>query len=215
MELDELKANWKSVNDRLGRLEEIQAVAAGRRKSNRLRAEPIFELVVAILTVVWCGNFLADHWSKVVAQPVGAIPAVLLDLLGIFQLGLAIRQIAMVSQLDYSGSVLSTQAQLARLKALRVRSTQFAFLVALPLWMVFPIVAGQAVIGFEFYRAVNGPWLVGNLVFGAVASLGLVLAARRFGDRSGFFRFVGNVFAGTEILRAQRELSELDAFSAG
>jgi len=118
----------------------------------------------------------------------------------------------LVSTLDYSKPIIETQRKLAALKSLRVRSTQFSMLIGLPLWTIFPIVACQALFGFEFIRAVNVNWILANLAFGVFVSAGIVLIARKYGEQSPFFQKISGVLAGTEIVQARRFLEEVNSF---
>lgn len=222
MELDELKASWKATNDRIDEMQGVQAamqriVLEGTTKSaaRRLMAEPIFELVAGILTAVWSGGYLWDHMAKVVASPLLGLPMGLVYALSVFTIGLSVRQLLLISGLDYSKPVVETQRSVAAIRSLRVRSTQFLLLVGIPLWVIFPLALGQALIGFELVRAVDPGWIVANLVFGVLVSLGLFLAARKFGERSTFWQKVNDIFAGTEVVRAQELLTQVKSFEAG
>jgi len=219
MELDDLKQAWNTTNQRLDEMQRLQTAmhkmllqSQTKKGTNKLRIQPSFELATAVITLVWAGNFRAYNIAKVLRSPAEAIPLALLYALAIFTAGLAVRQFAMISALDYSEPIVETQRKIAALKALRVRSTQFGLLAGLPLWVIFPLIAGQAAFGFEFIRAVSVPWIVGNLVFGVVASAAIVLAARRFGEQSRFFRGINNLLAGAEIGEVQRQLAEIGDF---
>jgi len=215
MELEELKANWNSMNTRLDEVQAQQAVlrqvvGQGRTRSaaRLLMREPIFELVVGGLTAAWMGGFLFDNLAKISREPIGAVPAVLVDACAIFTIWASIRQLITISGFDYANPILETQRQLAGLRSLRVRSTQWMLLLGIPLWIVFPIVVGQALIGYELWRSVSLPWVLGNLGFGGVVSGAAILAARRWP----ILRKVEAVFAGTEVARAQAMLEELERF---
>lgn len=217
MELEELKANWKAVNMRLDEMQTQQAslrqvVGQGRVRSaaRLLMREPIFELVVGALTAVWMGGFLFDNLAKIAREPWGALPALLIDAWAIFTIWASIRQLVTISGFDYANPILETQRQLAGIRALRVRSTQWMLLLGIPLWMIFPIAAGQALIHYELWRAVSLPWVLANLLFGAVFSGGVVGLARRF--RWPIFEKIEAVFAGTEVEKAREILVELGRF---
>jgi len=210
MELDELKANWKSIDLRVTQLERKQTL---KPAGNRLKLEPIFELIVGALTAVWTGNLLANNFSRILSAPWTAVPALLLDALAIFTISLSIRQLSVISSFDYSGSVVQMQRKVAQMRAMRVRSTRVTFLAGLPLWMIFPTVAGQAIFGIDFVRAVSAPWIFSNVIFGVILVAVIVFTARRSGERSRFFRWVDNVFAGAAIVEAEARLAEVSEFA--
>ena len=213
MELDELKSAWKTTNERLDRVEGALQRKSTRSAANWLRLEPIVELALGVLTALWTGGYLADHAAKIAQDPIGASPGGLIFAMAVITISLSIRQLALVGGLDYAGAIIESQRRLARLKALRVRTTQAMFLAGLPLWMVFPIFALQSVSRFEVYRAFDGGWIVANLIFGVVVAGGLVIAARKAGDRESWLRKLNDLLAGTEIRRAEDLLAEVSVFA--
>lgn len=221
MELEEMQSKWKSMEASIEGME--TALTALESRSQRgveakvlgvLIREPIFELVVSILWMGWTGSFAYDHLSQIVAQPVGGIPVVLMHLMGLVTAGVSIRQIVLALGHDVSGSVLEFQKRVAAIRSLRVRSTQSMFLMGLALWVVFPVFAGQALLGFDLYRSVNLGWVVGNLAVGVAVAGVLILAAHRTQGRSRFFTWVEEVFAGGDVVRAKHMLAEVAAFEA-
>lgn len=220
MELEELKAGWNSVNNRLDDVLVVQnalkkAVLSGQTKSStsRLKIGPICELVVGSLTVLLSGGFMADNFAKILRAPTSAIPFGLLYGLGIFTIWLSIRLLIMVSGLDYAEPIVDTQRKIAALRSLRVRATQFMMLMGLPLWIIFPLVAGQAIFGFEFVQAVDKPWVFANVLFGVVVSAAIILAARRFGGQSRVWKKIDDALAGREIVRAQELLADIEVLA--
>ena len=220
MELDELKSAWSSVNRRLDEMQEQQnalqnmALDAQTKKSaNALRREPIFELAVAILTVIWSGNFLWENLAAFQRSPFSALPVGMLHALAIVTIGLSVRQLITIASLDYSQPILDTQVKIASIRSLRVRSTQWLMLIGLPLWVLIPIIAGQAIVGVGFIHAIDKGWLVANLVFGVAAAAAIVYAARRLRDRSSVFQKIDDLIAGTAIAKAQRLLADVQGFA--
>lgn len=220
MELDELKSAWSSVNRRLDEMQEQQnalqnmALDAQTNKSaNALRREPIFELAVAILTVIWSGNFLWENLAALQRSPFSALPVGMLHALAIVTIGLSVRQLITIASLDYSQPILDTQVKIASLRSLRVRSTQWLFLIGLPLWVLIPSIAGQAIVGVGFIHEIDKGWLVANLVFGVAAAAAIVYAARRLRDRSSVFQKIDDLIAGTAIAKAQRLLADVQGFA--
>lgn len=213
MELDELKSAWKTTNDRLDRVETSIQRKTTRSAANWLRLEPVFELAIGAATALWAGSYLGDHVAQISRDPIGAIPGALILALAVFTVAISIRQLAIIGGLDYSGAVIDSQQRLARLKALRVRSTQAIFLAGVPLWMVFPIFLLQSVGRYEVFRAFDSGWLIADLAFGLAVALGLIVAARRAGDRATWLRKLNDLLAGTEIRRAEDLLAEVSEFA--
>jgi hypothetical protein len=220
MELEELKANWATANRRLDQVQAVQVALAknelkgrGRSAANRLRVEPIFELAISGMAVLWAGNFLAANFAKVQQWPVAAMPALALYPLAIATIWSSVTQLRISSELDYSEAIVDTQAKIASLKKVRVRSTQAMLLLGIPLWFLFPILLAQAMIRFEIALAVSPQWMLGNLVFGGIFSAGAVWAARRAGPGSRFFGGINRILAGDAVAEAEKRLREIAEFN--
>lgn len=220
MELEELKTMWTSANRRMDDLESANraitqklAQTQTREAARSLRREPIFELIVAALVALWSGGFLADNLSKIPQLPLGALPGFVIFALAIFTIVLSVRQLVIISELDYSGPVLEAQRRIAALRSIRVRSTQLVILLGIPLWLIFPIFLGQALVGYELVLKMNAAWILGNALVGAVIALAIYLAAKTWGKLP-FFQSLTDILAGTEISKAQKLLAEVEAFSA-
>ena len=221
MELEELKSAWKTANEKLDRMQLSQLLmqqelVATRTKSisRRLMAEPIFELLVGILAVRWAGEFLWDHQRHIQRFPLGGVPAFLIWAFGVFTISISVRQLVLASTVSSTSSVLTAQRSVASLRALRVQSTKAVMLVGIPLWFIFPIFAGQELISFDIVKALNPGLILANLFFGGLVSAGLILASRRFSQKSAFFRVIDDVFAGTATKQVEQMLAELRQFEA-
>jgi hypothetical protein len=218
MELEELRGAWMTLNTRVSELEAAQRKAAlteAQRTSRRLMREPIFELVCALLSTLWAGSVLGSNWAKVLAAPGGALPALIVLIWSVSTVVLSIWQLNSISLLDYSGPVVETQRRIAALRSLRVRSTQFWMLAGLPLWLVFPLFALQSLGAYEIVQRLDAGWMIGNVVVGIVMAAGLVFAARRMGAHSRFWQKVNDTLAGTDIVRAQAMLAQVERFERG
>ncbi|MDR3687760.1 MAG: hypothetical protein P4L46_00155 [Fimbriimonas sp.] len=160
-------------------------------------------------TMFAMGNLIGDHISAIATTPTLALPAVLVDLLALVTIILASRQLHMIATLDYSKPTSEALRLVAALRNLRARSTQYLFLICLPLWSVFPIVLGQALFGFNFIRSVNWPWLISNVMFGIAVAIALAVAARKLADRSEVLERIDDAIAGAGLARARELLLQV------
>jgi hypothetical protein len=176
--------------------------------AKRTQRSPIGDLVVASVTAVLIGNFAADHFDRLLDAPVTALPALTVFGLAILYINLSIRQLIVISELDYADPILETQARLARLRKLRVRSVQGAFIGALPLWVVFPVLLLQMLAGPELLFAVPQAWFWANVVFG----LAMVPVVDWILKKSRYARSLQDTLAGREIVEAEAFLQEVAGF---
>lgn len=222
MELDELKTKWTTINTQLDQTQASQRAMEQSLKQlmlkpskNRLAFEPGYELIMAGLGLLWSAGFVASHFSEVQKAPIGIAPAMMLFGLCLFTVIVNIRQLILISDVNYANPVVKTQKTLSKVRSLRVRSTQAVLLACLPTWFLFPLFLLQSVVGYEVLLKFNFSWLAANVGVGVLLSAGLFLLARRFGKTSRFFRLVEEAFAGTAVKRAEESLEELEAFEMG
>jgi len=128
-----------------------------------------------------------------------------------FRHGLGVRQLVIISELDYSGPVLDAQRRIGTLRSIRVRSTKLVILLGIPLWLIFPIFLGQALIGFELVLKMNAAWILANVAVGLGIAGAIMLGAKLWGKLP-FFQSLTEILAGTEISKAQKLLAEVEAF---
>ncbi len=221
MELEQLITNWKTTNERLDTVQAgqrtLETEVNGKRMrtiSNRLKVGPSIELVIASAIVISAGGFLADHFSELVASPVEALPFACLHGLGILLIWLNIRQLITISKVDYTKPIVEAQGEIGALRKLRVKASQALMLCGIPLWILLPITMGQAVFGPRFLGSLSGNWILANLIFGVGVSGLIIVLARRFGSESKFFGMINDLFAGTEIQRAEKLVSEIRLFES-
>jgi hypothetical protein len=218
MELDEMKTLWAELDRRVDacidfdrRLRKEQALGKARSALRRLAGMPLIEFCIDILAVVLVGAFLAEH----IHAPRYAVPAIALHVAAVLKLASTVRQLAMLGRIDYAAPVVTIQRQLAALRAFRIRTTMWIFLLAPLLWTPLAIVAAKALLGLDLYRAFGPAWIALNLAFGvAVLALALWIARRHAGAlrRSPFLARLADDIAGRSLATATSHLDEIARF---
>jgi hypothetical protein len=217
MKDEELATAWNALQSRVERT--TTALADTQRRldrsemethRNRLGQQPVWEISLAALTLLFVGSFAANHLRELLDRPLAAIPAAVLGALAIVQIHLGVRHLIVASGLDLGRPILETQEKLAELRKLRVRVTQWIFAAALPVWVVFPLLLGQAVFGVEFVFKVSPAWIVANVLFG----LAMVPVIDWAMKRSQFATSLQDGLAGRELLAAGAFLREIRSFRA-
>ena len=131
-----------------------------------------------------------------------------LDNITIFIINMSVRQLILAADLDYAKPIVDTQIQFAKLRKLRLQATQGSLFCLLPLWFLFPIWMGQWVIGVKFIFALNGAWILANIVVGGALAYG----AYRLVVTSRYAQSLQNALAGKDILEAEKFVAEMKAF---
>lgn len=209
-DLDTMKSAWQAeepeaaLDFAVTQLSEAKTQEARRRT----RWSPLGDLVIAGLVLLGVGNFFADNFRRMLESPAASIPAAAVFLMALCFVNLAVRQLVASSTLDYSEAIVATQAKLAALRKLRFRATQWAFLCALPVWVVFPILAGQMAFGVEFVFALNPAWILANVAFGLLMAPVVNWALLK----SKFATSLQDALAGRDIVEAEAFLGDLRSF---
>ena len=226
MELDELKTLWKETDRRLQAMEpalrvslslNLRQAKAGaldrmRSKLRWVRLVLWYEVAFAALVLVLVGSYLFDHWDTVRF----ALPAAALHLGAIATLGVAVRQLLALGQIDHAGAVVDMQRRLAELGVVRARFNRWLLLSTPLLWALLVVVVPHGLVGLDVYRAFGAAWVAGNFVFGVA----VLAAAAWFGRRapaarsSPFFRALGEDLTGRRVAAAAGLLDEIAAFES-
>ena len=218
MELDELKQKWAEhdlkldVSIRLSRhLLTSARMDPARSALRRMASFLCLEAVVAFAVIVALGSFIGDHFGS----PRFVVPAVVLDVFEIATLiGLG-QQLRLTLDIDYGKPIAAIQKQLAVLRILSVRSTQWTLLLAPLLWTPLLIVALKGLGGVDVYQVLGSSYLVANLLFGmGVIPLGIWLS-KAFADRMGgspIMRTLMRSLAGYNLNEATDFLSRVSDF---
>ena len=218
IELDELKQKWAEYDHKLDLNIQLARQLLTAKHLNRaqwaLRRMALFltlEGAITLAVIMVLGEFIGNHidtWRFFV-------PAVFLDLFQIALLVVLGQQIRIAMQIDYSQPIAVIQKQLALLRLLSLRSTQWTFLLAPLLWIPLLIVALKALLNVDAYRVFGTAVLVSSLAVGvAIIPVALWLAKRLSESMSRspmMQRFVRSL-AGYNLNEATRFLETLEEF---
>lgn len=211
VELDELKLAWRTLNDRLEKLEaQSLRIDRARRASRLFMFSPAVDLIQDAILVVLLGIFLAAH----VAEPRFLVPAALLQALIIASLVSSVRQLVLVASVDYGGAVVGIQRQLATARALRIRTNQRVLLLVPFVWMPLLIVGARA-LGVDVYEAFGIGFFLWNFGFSVLVPLLLWWVAgrvvRQWEGTRWYQRFLDDL-GGRNLARAMAFLDDVARF---
>ncbi len=218
MELDNLKAALESLEKKVDANAALQQQiqnALLEPKLRRLNTPAIWDLVGGLVCTIWSGSFLADHFAEIQKAPLGAGASLVIFIFGIVMVSFSARQLAISSQISLDSPIVESQNRLAELRMLRLRSTQWAFLVGLPLWFVFPMFLFQALVKYEVALQFSGAWVVVNIIVGIVAFLILMQVARKTQGKSKFLNALEASATGSPLIEARAFLADLAELQRG
>lgn len=206
MELDDLKIAWQTLDRRLTEQNSLHL---------ELRKERKLGLVKSALRPALIGNLLqllvglameflfAPFWVQHLDNPYLLASGLLLHGYALMFVIYAAREIYLILELDYSGSVLTIQKQLDYLQTWRRRMAPHLGIVGSVIWIPLILVVLQW-LGVEV--ALDDPkvliWLVSSLLVSLAVLFVLVKWVHIFDDKS----------VGWNLLRARTSLDELAQF---
>jgi hypothetical protein len=158
--------------------EQDQQSTLGRFK-NRLVLAPAAEIILALLCLLFAGNFIADEWTQIARSPGLGLPALSLYVFAIPMIYLSVRQIVAVSQVELQSPVLLAQAGLGQYRHYRALATMWIFAVGTAFWFVPFVLMLQMAAGADVLSRFDAGWLVGNVVFAVLVVPVLLWIFRR------------------------------------
>lgn len=214
MEIDDMKAAWQTLNQRLDAQEALSLHVFKEGKLDRMRRglRPLvwgqaIQIAAGALLALWGGSFWVDHR----AVPHLLIAGLIVHATGISMIALGTLMEALISRIDYSAPVLTIQRQLAQLRRVYVRAGAVVGLPWFVLWVPFTIVALKSVFGPDLY--LNAPQMVwSNIGFGSACMLGTLGLVRWARGRPRVARQLNDFAAGRSIAKAQGVLDEIARF---
>jgi hypothetical protein len=213
MELDDMKAAWKMLDQRLNAQAELNLHMFKEGKLDRLRRglRPLvwgqaIQIVIGTLVALWGGGFWGEHLDV----PHLLIPGLCVHAAGISMIALGVWMEVLIARIDYSAPVLTMQRQLAQLRKVFVFG---GLAVGLPwwlLWIPFLMVAcGYA--GVDLYLNAPSVIYLGTAI-GVAGLLGTWIFLRWAGTRPQLARRLEDNAAGRGINRAQAYMDEIAHF---
>ena len=214
MELDDMKAAWQTLNQRLETQAALNLHVFKDNKLDMLRRglRPLvwgqaIQIVIGVLIAMWGGSFWVDHRTV----PHLLIAGLIVHATGISMIALGALMETLIARIDHSAPVLTIQRQLAQLRKVYVRAGIAVGLPWCALWVPFTMVALKSVFGPDLY--LNAPQMVwDNVGFGVVCILGTLAFLRWARGRPNVARRLGDFAAGRSIVRAQGLLDEIARF---
>lgn len=211
MELDDLKAAWQRLGDRLERQEAIQWQLLRDRKLDRVRASvrPLFwgQALQAALGIGLLALGVAC-WGRNTGVPGLLATGIALHAFGVITMVMAFITMSLIGTMDYTAPVLKIQKRFALLRRFHAIN---ATVCGAPWWIMWVlVVVGFAGLGDVDPAAGTPAWISYSLLLGLAGFLGTVgivfwRRARRPSTAAGWEESEG-------IRRARAQLDEIARF---
>lgn len=201
MELDELKAGWQVLDQRVGRLETVapdKGRGVVRAELRPLVIGQAIQIVVGAALAMAAGSFWFDHRD----MPNLLVTGLLLHLYGVAIIVAAARNLFLVGRLNEAAAVLELQRRVATLRAWRIREGRGFGIVGCFMWVAL-VVWGFGLLGMDIVAA--RPAFVGFLMLTAMVCLGAFAWVAR----------LSRAPEGGAVRRAHERLDEIARFAGG
>jgi hypothetical protein len=217
--LDIAFARWAQCNEELGRMVVVDRATLNALTPNGARG-PLqrfafglwVELVMAIVPVVWLGNFAADS----VHRPIEFVSAVVLDILAILVLVNVALQLVTLASIRYDAAITEVQSKVERLRILRLRSARGIFTLAVFAWLPLCIVGLSALFGSDVVSMLDVRWVIANVITGLAFVPFAIWLCRVVETRdrlSPIARVVARTISGSSLNAAFATLERVESFT--
>jgi hypothetical protein len=218
MNFDELQAHWQLLDKKIdqllsnqGALEQRLTLDRVHKRTNWMFVWMVLDLLFAFAVLLWAGSCAANVWPQFTA----VLPSVVLMGGALCLLISSVRQLEILSRIEWDAPVASIQVGLARLSAFRVFQFKWIMLTAPLMGFIALLVGFRWCSGVDMFERFDRNWIFANLVFGGLAiPLGL-MAARYFSSRhdlKAFWKRVSDDIAGHSLTSAREELARWNDF---
>ena len=219
MQIEDLQKQWQQLDEKLDRSLRINTellrqtvVGSTRGRLTHWMIWPSIDIAASVFVAIFSIAFATDHW---VAWEL--ILSALVLLVGAISLCVSsVRQIAMISEMDWAGPVVSLQQSLAALRVVQTRQNYWILLTSPIVGFCGLIVFLQWLLDFLpethfILEKLNQSWIWGNILFGILfVVLGYIatrLFSRRFCNRS-WWKSLEDSFTSRTVIRARDELDQ-------
>ena len=217
MQLEELQRQWLQLDEKLERVMmldgELLRLAVTRPARGRLSRLGLFlalDIAFCLIVTLFAGSILGSHWKTwTLVGPAGVVMTA-----AILLLVHNIRQLARISEIDWSDTVVVIQSSLVQLRLARIYQFKWIILLS-PLvgfcglvigwqWLLDRLPEPQVI-----FDKLDPSWAVCNLVFGVLfIPFGHGVAnflAQRFRGQGWWQRALADI-SGSNLKRASEEL---------
>lgn len=202
--LDELlQLNKESV------LKRIQ-IKKARKKTSSLMVYSILELLFFGFIVFFIGDFLAKNWNLAHF----AVSGLIVLIFAIIALTGSIGQLVLISQIDYSGSILEIRKKIERVNVHGFLFLKLVFL-SIPVWWAYTIVGIYLISGLDIYPHLAPDFVIRYLIFNLLLTIPLIWVMLKLSHKNLHILWVRKTidfFTSSKTKKALDFLKEIENF---
>ncbi|KQQ74605.1 hypothetical protein ASF73_09420 [Xanthomonas sp. Leaf131] len=212
MELDDLQRAWHTLEQRLEQQATLTSHLIGEVRGHAARTSlrPLWVSQTAqLLCAIALSIALARSWLPYADQTMAVIGGVLLQLWSSALAISAVRQLMLLSQLDFARPLLQTQRALAQLRRWRTRVAPWLGIAFWVLWVAVADGLWRKLTDMTLPHS----WLLINVLVGVLGATGTWLGYRRLQrTQHPWLERIDSAHAGPGVIRAESMLEEIAGF---
>lgn len=218
MELNDLKPTWNEMNDNIQRLNSAMITTLADQSNKSIKAsltrQPIFGVILASISMLGSGSFLADNFATWAQNPWLSLPGLLVHAFFIFILGQSILQLIAISKFDLAQPITEAQDNLLKIRSLNLKSTKSAILIGTTIWFTFPMMLIQSITTPEVISQFSLAWIIANIAFGFACIAAAITITKRIAPDHKIVIALDKLLTGKAIADAQNDINHLKQFSS-
>jgi len=220
MDANELKNIWQAYDAKLEKslkmnehcIEAIQ-IQKAKRQFKSLLIGRIVELAIAVALLLFMGSLLYSNIDNIGIS----VSAGIIMVFAIISISGCIRQIRIITQINYSESVTEIQSKLALLQTNMVRYLRLAFLI-LPFYTAYIVVGFKLIFDVDIVAKGNVNWWIGQIVVSVLfipLSIWLLKKLSFENMHLKLIRVLIEGAGGKSVVKAMSFIKEIDEFKKG
>ncbi len=217
MEMEELLNAWKTYDAKLDHslslnramLREMKVDKTRSRMQRTLVARGVEAGIFSLLTIALC-VFAVNR----LPYPEFVLAAGVLLVFYILGFAGSIKQIVMISQIDYAGSVVDIQRKIEQITAHHLQLIRLSML-SLPFYTAYIVIGFELFFGVNIFKQGNHDWWVGQLIFSAFMIPLALWLYRKIRPDNIHLKWVKNLttsLGGSSLTKAVQFLHDIEKF---
>jgi hypothetical protein len=217
MEFEELKNIWSDYDKKLERSlslnkELLKKINLDKTESrlNKVVWFRVLEGIAFLLIIILLGRFIATNFA--VSAPV--ISAAILDIFAIIGLTGSIKQIVLLKQIDYAGTITSIQTQLEKVNAHSLQIFKLLILSA-PFNLAYVFLGFKLLFDVDLFSHMDSQAVTNNIIAALIAAVPTIWFYRKlnfYHPQSNWVKKIIDSIVGNRVTSAIIFLDEIEEF---
>ncbi len=217
MEMEDILNHWKTYDAKLDQSLHLNKNILRAIKTDKAKSSMQRLMIARSIEAAIFGFFMVALWIFMfnrLANPEFIIAAGVLLVFCIIGFAGSLKQIVLISQIDYADSVVGIQKKIEQITAHNLQLTRLSML-SLPFYTAYIMIGFELFFGVNLYTQGNPHWWIGQFIF-SIAMIPLTIwLYRKISSRNMHLKWVRsftNGLGGAALTKSLQFLKEVEAF---